>query len=135
MLILQLQAPEQNQKQTVRSRNARSDKTPAKCQACNQESPATALAECPQCQISFHGICLDPPVVDGVLDGIMCNVCEAKGKTRHHRNEPGLMGLLISELDNINPKSFSLPSSIQNYFEDVRAGKNGEYTNSNWTTE
>ncbi|KAM0530855.1 hypothetical protein ACHAP9_008984 [Verticillium nonalfalfae] len=49
----------------------------------------------------------------------------------HFNSRPGHFGALLAVLDKTNPGAFELPQHIQTYFENVRAGPQGDYEEEN----
>ncbi|PBP22950.1 PHD-finger domain-containing protein [Diplocarpon rosae] len=97
------------------------------CSACGGNGD---LVCCDGCTRSFHFKCVDPPMIDDYnsqSDAWFCNTCECKRRGPHAEATNGVWGRLFSELEDTNPRSYSLPQPIRDYFVDVKTGPDGEY--------
>ena len=95
------------------------------CAACG--GPGFLLM-CDGCDRSFHFTCLDPPKdPDETLEGEwFCPDCEAQRDTLK-RPPQGLFADLRHNIDKSNPRAFTLPQVIRDYYRDIKTGSNGEY--------
>ncbi|PBP27065.1 PHD-finger domain-containing protein [Diplocarpon rosae] len=97
------------------------------CSACGGNGD---LVCCDGCTRSFHFKCVDPPMIDDYnsqSDAWFCNTCECKRRGPHGEATSGVWGRLFSDLEDTNPRSYSLPQPIRDYFVDVKTGPDGEY--------
>jgi len=95
---------------------------------CTSCSGNGELLCCDGCVRSFHFLCLDPPMNPDYppTGSWFCYVCRAK---RDPIAKPGrgLFSGLQHLLHRLNPKAFSSPPAIREYFDGVRTGEEGEY--------
>ena len=87
------------------------------------------LVCCDGCNYSFHFLCIDPPMDEAkdLPEEWFCNECTRRFfPARFHGHEGALRGML-DRLDKQNPRAFSLPREIREYFEGVTTGPDGEY--------
>lgn len=96
------------------------------CAACGG---AGFLLCCDGCDRSFHFSCLDPPIdQDQVFESQwFCSRCEAERDTSK-RPPQGLFADLEYNIEKNNPRSFTLPQYIRDYFKDVKTADSGEYS-------
>jgi hypothetical protein len=98
------------------------------CSSCGQNG---ILVCCDNCSKSFHLECFDfvgshELPGDGIDEDWFCNECAAKrGLVRFE--DAGPFSSLVAVLDRTNPRAFSLPKKLQNYFEGVKVGPSGEF--------
>ncbi|KAL9598955.1 MAG: hypothetical protein Q9219_004138 [cf. Caloplaca sp. 3 TL-2023] len=91
------------------------------CSACGGTG---RLLCCDGCTRSYHFDCADPPHED-VPDGEwFCQACALKVPSKQGR---GVFVQLLNNLQKRNPVAFELPSAIQDFYEDVVRGDDGEY--------
>lgn len=96
------------------------------CASCGGEGK---LLCCDGCTNSFHHACLEPPLnADDEVEGEwFCPQCVAKRSRSTTTKPTGLLGTLISRVDDTIPKAFALPHDVREYFEGVKTGEEGEY--------
>ncbi|KAJ9667898.1 hypothetical protein H2201_002084 [Coniosporium apollinis] len=96
------------------------------CSACGGSG---FLLCCDGCDRSFHFTCCDPPLdrnASALDEPWFCFPCLAKGHVAPTPSR-GLFSALLDQIDRRNPTAFGLPKDIQEYFEGVKAGDEGEY--------
>ncbi|KAM0284392.1 hypothetical protein ACHAQH_001968 [Verticillium albo-atrum] len=99
------------------------------CSACGGVGE---LVCCEHCSRSFHFECVDLLVDEPLPDEWFCQRCiGTRFPTRSSDKRPGHFGALLTVLDKTNPGAFELPQHIQTYFENVRAGPQGDYEEEN----
>ncbi|RNJ52828.1 hypothetical protein D7B24_002845 [Verticillium nonalfalfae] len=99
------------------------------CSACGGVGE---LVCCEHCSRSFHFECVDLLVDEPLPDEWFCQRCiGTRFPTRSSDKRPGHFGALLAVLDKTNPGAFELPQHIQTYFENVRAGPQGDYEEEN----
>lgn len=96
------------------------------CASCGGEGK---LLCCDGCTNSFHHACLEPPLdpnqeVDGEW---YCPQCLAK-QIKDTQESKSMMAKALRSLEHTIPRAFALPEVIRYYFEGVRTGEEGEYT-------
>lgn len=84
---------------------------------------------CETCPKSFHFTCVDPPLEEESLpDGEwLCTECYVKRQPPKPFKQNTLFGPLMNQLQKRNPRQFKLPKRIQERFEGVTIGPDGEY--------
>ncbi|KAG5519118.1 hypothetical protein PMAC_002206 [Pneumocystis sp. 'macacae'] len=104
-----------------------SQEDPAKdfCSACKRHGRFLCCESCPR---SFHFSCIEPPIDENSLpeDSWHCTLCRMK-RFPPPKQPRGIFAFLMEYIIKNNPKEFSLPLSIREYFEGVSTGPNGEY--------
>lgn len=95
------------------------------CAACG--GPGLLIC-CDGCDRSFHFDCLDPPrdPDDSIEGEWLCPRCESQRDTLK-RPPQGLFADLEYNIEKSNPRSFTLPPLIRDYYKDIRTGSDGEY--------
>lgn len=95
------------------------------CSACKKYGRFLCCESCPR---SFHFSCIEPPIDEDNLpeDAWHCTLCRTK-RCPPPRQPRGLFAFLMEYIIRNNPREFSLPLSIREYFEGVSTGPNGEY--------
>ncbi|RDA87686.1 hypothetical protein CP532_3819 [Ophiocordyceps camponoti-leonardi (nom. inval.)] len=94
------------------------------CSACGNAGDVVCCDGCPR---SFHFECVDMVQSDRLPDEWYCNECLIR---RFPSRVPVHKGIFASALNNLEkciPRAFSLPAKVQNRFEGVRAGADGDY--------
>lgn len=95
------------------------------CSACGGTGK---LLCCDGCTRSYHFTCVDPPQ-DKVPDGEwFCHFCAAQPTPTQ---DQGIFAQLKNSLCKKKPVAFNLPTAIQDYYEDVVRGDDGEYEEAN----
>lgn len=96
------------------------------CASCGGEG---RLLCCDGCTNSFHHSCLEPPLdpEEEVTGDWFCPKCLAKRRKRTEESKT-FLGKSLYALDQAIPKAFALPLHVREYFEGVRTGEEGEYT-------
>ncbi|KAI4289170.1 MAG: hypothetical protein L6R35_001558 [Caloplaca aegaea] len=95
------------------------------CSACGGTGK---LLCCDGCTRSYHFTCVDPPQ-DKVPDGEwFCHFCAAQPTPSRER---GIFVQLRNSLQKKKPVAFNLPITLQEYYEDVVRGDDGEYEEAN----
>ncbi len=82
---------------------------------------------CDGCPRSFHFECVNLAQAEDLPDEWYCNECIVR---RFPSRVPIHKGAFASALNNLEksiPRAFSLPKRIQNRFEGVKAGADGDY--------
>ncbi|RDA92368.1 hypothetical protein CP533_4409 [Ophiocordyceps camponoti-saundersi (nom. inval.)] len=94
------------------------------CSACGNAGDVVCCDGCPR---SFHFECVDMVQSDRLPDEWYCNECLIR---RFPSRVPVHRGIFASALNNLEkciPRAFSLPVKVQNRFEGVKAGADGDY--------
>ncbi|KAM0255566.1 hypothetical protein ACHAQJ_005637 [Trichoderma viride] len=94
------------------------------CSACGNTGDVVCCDGCPR---SFHFECVDMVQSDHLPDEWYCNECIVR---RYPSRVPVYKGAFASALNALEksiPRAFSLPKKIQNRFEGVKAGADGDY--------
>ena len=96
------------------------------CGACGGHGELLCCDGCPN---TFHGTCLDPPIntKNPLPPEWFCPRCIASRPSSNQVETTGIFGRVIRRVANMNPKSYSLPVDIREYFEGVKTGDEGEY--------
>lgn len=96
------------------------------CASCGGEGK---LLCCDGCTNSFHHACLEPPLDpdEEVTGEWFCPQCQAK-RVKDTEDSKAIFAKAFRSLDHAIPRAFSLPEAIRDYFEGVRTGEEGEYT-------
>lgn len=96
------------------------------CASCGGEGK---LLCCDGCTNSFHHACLEPPLdpEEEVIGEWFCPQCQAK-RVKDTEDSKAIFGKAFRALEHVIPRAFSLPEGIREYFEGVRTGEEGEYT-------
>ncbi|KAJ1651802.1 hypothetical protein IWQ61_007721 [Dispira simplex] len=109
------------------------------CETCGGDGRIVCCDACPRV---FHFLCLNPPLSEAELsrqDKWYCAECRATRqperpiRTPKKRKAHGMFDSLVSDMDRMCPKVFSLPRFIFEDFEGVSANAEGEYTCSTGT--
>lgn len=88
---------------------------------------------CDGCDRSFHFNCLDPPLnanASELNEPWFCYICVSQrpmSAAQPQKASRGLFAGLLNNLNKQNPKNFSLPQEIREYYDGVGTGKNGEF--------
>ncbi|KTW28698.1 uncharacterized protein T551_02548 [Pneumocystis jirovecii RU7] len=95
------------------------------CSACKRHGRFLCCESCPR---SFHFSCIEPPIDENCLpeDSWHCTLCRTK-RFPPPKQPRGIFAFLMEYIIRNNPKEFSLPLNIREYFEGVSTGPNGEY--------
>lgn len=93
------------------------------CSACGGNGD---LICCDSCSKSFHFECVDLVGSAELPDDWFCNDCIYK-RSPQRPDHRGPFGPLLNLLEKTIPRAYSLPRKVQAYFEDIKAGVNGEY--------
>ncbi|GJN77519.1 hypothetical protein PLIIFM63780_001010 [Purpureocillium lilacinum] len=94
------------------------------CSACGNAGDVVCCDGCPR---SFHFECVDMVPSEDLPDEWYCNECLIR---RFPSRVPVHKGIFASALNNLEksiPRAFSLPKRVQNRFEGVKAGADGDY--------
>ncbi|OAA74133.1 Zinc finger domain-containing protein, PHD-finger [Cordyceps fumosorosea ARSEF 2679] len=94
------------------------------CSACGNAGDVLCCDGCPR---SFHFECVNLAQDEDLPDDWYCNECIVR---RFPSRVPIHKGAFASALNNLEksiPRAFSLPKRIQNRFEGVKAGPDGDY--------
>ncbi|POR37916.1 Uncharacterized protein TPAR_01884 [Tolypocladium paradoxum] len=94
------------------------------CSACGNAGDVVCCDGCPR---SFHFECVDMVQSEDLPDEWYCNECLIR---RFPSRVPVHKGIFASALNNLEksiPRAFSLPKKVQNRFEGVKAGADGDY--------
>ncbi|KAM3454477.1 hypothetical protein MY3296_002934 [Beauveria thailandica] len=94
------------------------------CSACGNAGDVLCCDGCPR---SFHFECVNLAQSEDLPDDWYCNECLVR---RFPSRVPIHKGAFASALNNLEksiPRAFSLPKRIQNRFEGVKAGPDGDY--------
>lgn len=96
------------------------------CASCGGEGK---LLCCDGCTNSFHHACLEPPLdpEEEVIGEWYCPQCQAK-RVKDTEQSKSMLAKALRALDHTIPRAFALPHVIRDYFEGVRTGDEGEYT-------
>ncbi|KAJ1966876.1 hypothetical protein IWQ62_002195 [Dispira parvispora] len=104
------------------------------CETCQGDGRIVCCDACPRV---FHFLCLNPPLSEAELsrqDKWYCAKCQATRQSERPTRTPkkrkahGMFDSLISNMNQMCPKVFSLPRAIFEDFEGVSANAEGEYT-------
>ncbi|KAK0389472.1 hypothetical protein NLU13_3047 [Sarocladium strictum] len=93
------------------------------CSACGNAGDVLCCDGCPR---SFHFECVDM-TQDELPDEWFCNECLFSRFPRQVPVHRGVFGGALNNLEKGNPRAFSLPKKLQNRFEGVKAGPDGDY--------
>ncbi|KAI5465776.1 hypothetical protein BGZ63DRAFT_349263 [Mariannaea sp. PMI_226] len=94
------------------------------CSACGAAGDVVCCDGCPR---SFHFECVGMSRSDPLPDEWFCNECYCKRFPSRLQRYSGVFATALSHLDRCIPRSFSLPKALQERFEGVKAGADGEY--------
>ena len=74
----------------------------------------------------------EPPVDEFEIDQMdhwYCKIClSKKSSTLGNKGNKGPFKILIQDMEKKNPLAFALPADIKNYFADISATSEGDYT-------
>jgi hypothetical protein len=93
------------------------------CSACGNAGDVLCCDGCPR---SFHFECVDM-TQNELPDEWFCNECLFRRYPRRLPVHRGVFGGALNNLEKSNPRAFSLPKKLQNRFEGVKAGPDGDY--------
>ena len=94
------------------------------CSACGNTGDVVCCDGCPR---SFHFECVDMVPSDDLPDDWYCNDCLIRRFPSRVPVHKGIFGGLLNNLEKSIPRAFSLPKRVQNRFEGVKAGADGDY--------
>lgn len=94
------------------------------CSACGNTGDVVCCDGCPR---SFHFECVDMVRSDHLPDEWYCNECLIRRYPSRVPVHRGILGSALNNLEKSIPRAFSLPKSVQNRFEGVKAGADGDY--------
>lgn len=94
------------------------------CSACGNTGDVVCCDGCPR---SFHFECVDMVQSDHLPDEWYCNECLIRRYPSRVPVHKGIFGGALNNLEKSIPRAFSLPKRVQNRFEGVRAGVDGDY--------
>ncbi|KHN95091.1 Essential subunit of the histone deacetylase Rpd3S complex [Metarhizium album ARSEF 1941] len=94
------------------------------CSACGNTGDVVCCDGCPR---SFHFECVDMVQSDHLPDEWYCNECLVRRYPSRVPVHKGIFGSALNNLEKSIPRAFSLPRRVQNRFEGVRAGADGDY--------
>ena len=93
------------------------------CSACGNSGDVICCDGCPR---SFHFECVDLSQ-DELPDEWYCNECFVKKYPSKVPIYKGTFASALNILEKSIPRAFTLPARVQNRFEGVRAGADGDY--------
>ncbi|KAG6004233.1 hypothetical protein E4U21_001291 [Claviceps maximensis] len=94
------------------------------CSACGNTGDVVCCDGCPR---SFHFECVDMVRSDHLPDEWYCNECLIRRYPSRVPVHRGVFGSALNNLEKSNARAFSLPKRVQNRFEGVKAGADGDY--------
>ncbi|VUC22041.1 unnamed protein product [Clonostachys rosea] len=94
------------------------------CSACGNVGDVVCCDGCPR---SFHFECVDMDRDEDLPAEWYCNECLVKNFPSRVPVHKGVFGAALNSLEKCIPRAFSLPKKLQNRFEGVRAGADGDY--------
>ncbi|KFG83102.1 Essential subunit of the histone deacetylase Rpd3S complex [Metarhizium anisopliae] len=94
------------------------------CSACGNTGDVVCCDGCPR---SFHFECVDMVQSDDLPDEWYCNECLIRRYPSRVPIHKGIFGSALNNLEKSIPRAFSLPKRVQNRFEGVKAGADGDY--------
>ncbi|KAH7329186.1 hypothetical protein B0I35DRAFT_38276 [Stachybotrys elegans] len=94
------------------------------CSACGNNGDVVCCDGCPR---SFHFECVDMIQSESLPDEWYCNECLVKKFPSRVPIHKGVFGSALNNLEKTIPRAFSLPKKLQNRFEGVKAGADGDY--------
>ncbi|OAA43092.1 Essential subunit of the histone deacetylase Rpd3S complex [Metarhizium rileyi] len=94
------------------------------CSACGNTGDVVCCDGCPR---SFHFECVDMVPSDDLPDEWYCNECLIRRYPSRVPVHRGIFGSALNNLEKSIPRAFSLPKRVQNRFEGVKAGADGDY--------
>ncbi|KAM4054729.1 PHD-finger domain-containing protein [Hirsutella rhossiliensis] len=94
------------------------------CSACGNAGDVVCCDGCPR---SFHFECVDMVQSDDLPDEWYCNECLIRRFPSRVPVHKGIFAGALNNLEKSIPRAFSLPKKVQNRFEGVRAGADGDY--------
>lgn len=102
------------------------------CSACGNSGDVVCCDGCPR---SFHFECVDmvQSQASDLPEDWYCNECIVKRWPSRVPVHKGVFGAPLNRLEQSIPRAFSLPKRLQNRFEGVKAGVDGDYEDINTT--
>ncbi|KAG9254936.1 uncharacterized protein F5Z01DRAFT_621131 [Emericellopsis atlantica] len=94
------------------------------CSACGNAGEMVCCDGCPR---AFHFECVGINPEESLPDEWYCSECLVKGNPTHVKVHRGAFGPALNQLDKSIHRAFALPRRIQERFDGVRAGPDGEY--------
>lgn len=82
---------------------------------------------CDGCPRSFHFECVDLVQDEDLPDEWFCNECIVRKFPSRVPIHKGAFAGPLNNLEKSIPRAFSLPKRVQNRFEGVKAGADGDY--------
>jgi hypothetical protein len=98
------------------------------CSACGNAGDVVCCDGCPR---SFHFECVGMDQTEDLPDEWYCNACAVNRFPTRVPIHRGVFAGLLNNLEKSIPRSFSLPKKVQNRFEGVKAGADGDYEDAN----
>ncbi|KKY20880.1 putative phd finger domain protein [Phaeomoniella chlamydospora] len=93
------------------------------CSACGGTGELICCDGCPH---AFHFSCVDPPLKAIPEGQWYCSRCNAE-RNQGGQSHLGIFNKVVRNYDEELPVSYALPKPIQDYWDCVRRGSNGEY--------
>ncbi|KEY74154.1 hypothetical protein S7711_00314 [Stachybotrys chartarum IBT 7711] len=94
------------------------------CSACGNSGDVVCCDGCPR---SFHFECVDMVESETLPDEWFCTECVVRRFPSRVPVHKGVFGAALNNLEKSIPRAFSLPRRLQNRFEGVKAGADGDY--------
>lgn len=94
------------------------------CSACGNAGDVVCCDGCPR---SFHFECVDMVQSEDLPDEWYCNECLIRRFPSRVPVHKGIFASALNHLEKSIPRAFSLPKKVQNRFEGVKAGADGDY--------
>ncbi|KAI9166856.1 hypothetical protein HJFPF1_02971 [Paramyrothecium foliicola] len=94
------------------------------CSACGNNGDVVCCDGCPR---SFHFECVDMVQSESLPDEWFCNECLFRKFPSRLPVYKGVFAGALNALEKTIPRAFSLPKKLQNRFEGVKAGADGDY--------